>query len=80
MVHLCPKRKLKNWANVYLYIPSGAEETIARNSASHEDKLFCALLLLNSGQLLNAWNPPDVDFLLLLFQLQSESKSVPKHQ
>ena len=48
-----------------MYVPSDAEETLARNSASHEDELmiFCVLLLLNNGQLLNAWNPPHFDFL-----------------
>ena len=63
-------------------IPSGAEGTSACNSASHEDRpmIFCALLLLSNGQLFNAWNPPHVDFLWLLFPLQPESENVSKHQ
>ena len=42
--------------------------------------IFCVLLLLNNGQLFNAWNPPDVDFLWLLLPLQSESENVSKRQ
>ena len=53
-----------------MYTPSEAGETSARSSASHEDKLtvFCVRLLLNNGQPFNAWNPPDVDLLLLCFR------------
>ena len=66
----------------HVYIPSEAEETIARNYASQGDKLriFCVRLLLNNGQLFNAWNPPDVDLLRLLFPLQSESENVSRQQ
>ena len=65
-----------------MYTPSEAEDTIARNSASHEDKLTnsCDRLRLNNGQLLNAWNPPDVDLLWLLFPHQSEAENVSRHQ
>ena len=61
-----------------MYIPSEAEEVIARNPASNKDKtmIFCDLLLLNNGQLFNAWNPPDVDFLWLLLPLQSKFENV----
>ena len=67
MVHLVPSA---NSRTERMWIQSDAEETIARNSASQEDKpmIFCVLLLLNNGQLLNAWNPPDVDFLWLFFR------------
>ena len=39
--------------------------------------IFCVLVLLNNGQLFNVWNPPDVDFLWLLFPLQSKRLQAP---
>ena len=81
MVHLCPKSKFQYCSNIEITFDA-EEKTIACGSASHEDRLmiFCLLLLLNNGQLFNAWNPPDVDFLWLLCPLQSESENVSKHQ
>ena len=74
--------KIHVYVLYHVYIPSEAEETIARNYASQGDKLriFCVRLLLNNGQLFNAWNPPDVDLLRLLFPLQSESENVSRQQ
>ena len=81
MVHLCPENKFQNYYGKDCL--SDAEKPIACSSASsHEDKLmtFCVLLLLNNGQLFSAWNPPDVDFLWLLFPRQSKSENVCNHK